>query len=1014
MFTVATREIILIVLAVLIVGCGPAATPASPTATLVPPPPTAAPTVEATREVAEVTFVDNDGFLITIGHKRILIDALYEGDPRRVLRPVVDGQSPFDGVDIMLVTHDHSDHFSPDLVLRYMQNNPDTILVSTRSVVDQVVAIEDTIADRVVPIQLESGESERIVVDGIALEALYLSHDEPGLLNLGFVITVGQFKFFHTGDLVPDEVPAAYLQEYGLREMGIDVQFVPHFFMRPDRYHPHVWEVVQPRYLIPMHYDYRRPPLDLEATFPNAIVFRDTLESWSLPATAETRLAVAEPASSVSFEKSEQTFASVPTYQIGLADLDGDGDLDAVFSNGQANISQVWLNDGGGFFSDSGQGLGKYGHGVNVGDLDGDGDPDLLINTHENFAPSRVYLNDGHAIFQELEGAFELNIGFNVHLFDLDGDGDLDAVGEAAGAARVFLNDGTGAFSAGEPTFPLTTVWGDLDADGDVDVLVKEEGVGYTVHQNDGTGRFDQHWTQADDAAMDLGDMALEDLDSDGDLDAVITNGHFQSTSHPAMIFINDGTGLFTDSGQRLSAVRNAGVGLGDLDGDGDPDLVLADHMEPCQVWLNDGRGRFADSGFRFGDDQFYRHVHLGDLDGDGDLDIFLAAFGVTSGSNEVWFNTTGASPPPVAPTAQSETDEASPPLVLLGTLIDGTGADPLPNAALVIQNGRIVAVGPRAELSIPPSAQIIDLPQATILPGFINTHVHNAYNSRNLQIWARAGVTTVRDLGQRLGWPYFSSRDRLGADPLNARLIIAGPLVTVPGGYPIAGNNFPSLTITSPEDARTKIGELIDDGIDVVKITLTSGSAPSLSPQEAAAIVATAHERGIPVSAHATTAADLRRALEAGVDDVAHLAVDRVSDELIRRMVEAGVSWVPTLEPLDLRGQDNLRRFVEAGGRVALGNDGGYLQGIEVGMPMREIQAMHDAGMTPMQIIVAATRDAAYVCRQAGLLGTLEVGKVADILVVNGDPLRNLDVLREVQLVIHNGVIIRNEAQEL
>jgi imidazolonepropionase-like amidohydrolase len=69
---------------------------------------------------------------------------------------------------------------------------------------------------------------------------------------------------------------------------------------------------------------------------------------------------------------------------------------------------------------------------------------------------------------------------------------------------------------------------------------------------------------------------------------------------------------------------------------------------------------------------------------------------------------------------------------------------------------------------------------------------------------------------------------------------------------------------------------------------------------------------------------------------------------------------------------------------------------------------------MTPMQIIVAATRDAAYVCRQAGLLGTLEVGKVADILVVNGDPLRNLDVLREVQLVIHNGVIIRNEAQEL
>jgi Tol biopolymer transport system component len=343
----------------------------------------------------------------------------------------------------------------------------------------------------------------------------------------------------------------------------------------------------------------------------------------------------------LSFEKSTQTFASVPTYQIGLADLDGDGDLDAVFSNGQANDSEVWLNDGGGFFTDSAQQLGKYGHGVNVGDLDGDGDPDLLINTHRDSAPSRVYLNDGHAIFHELEGAFEVNIGYNVHLFDLDGDGDLDAVGEAAHAADIYLNDGTGAFSASESTFPLTTTWGDLDADGDVDVLVKEHGVGYAVHLNDGLGRFSQHWNLADDAAMDMGDMALGDVDTDGDLDAVITNGHFQSTSHPARILINDGMGRFTDSGQQLSAVKNAGVNLGDLDGDGDLDLVLSDYMEPCQIWLNDGNGQFADSGFRFGDDQFYRHVHLGDLDGDGDWDIFLATFGMGQGPNEIWFNTT-------------------------------------------------------------------------------------------------------------------------------------------------------------------------------------------------------------------------------------------------------------------------------------------------------------------------------------------------------------------------------------
>jgi Tol biopolymer transport system component len=351
------------------------------------------------------------------------------------------------------------------------------------------------------------------------------------------------------------------------------------------------------------------------------------------------------PSSSVpvSFEKSSQAFASVPTYQIGLADLDADGDLDAVFSNGQANDSQVWLNDGHGTFADSGQQLGQYGHGVNVGDLDGDGDPDLLINTHQASSPSRVYLNDGRATFQQLEGAFELNIGFNVHLFDLDGDGDLDAAGETTDAAGVYLNDGTGVFSVSRLTFPLTTIWGDLDADGDVDLLVKEGGVGYAVHLNDGLGNFSQHWTHADDEAMAAGDMALGDVDADGDLDAVITNGDYRLGSHPATIFLNDSTGQFTDSGQQLSAVSNAGASLGDLDGDGDLDLVLSDYSEPCQIWLNDGTSRFSDSSFRFGNNQFYRHIHLGDLDADGDLDIFLAAFGLGQGPNEIWFNTTPA-----------------------------------------------------------------------------------------------------------------------------------------------------------------------------------------------------------------------------------------------------------------------------------------------------------------------------------------------------------------------------------
>ena len=361
--------------------------------------------------------------------------------------------------------------------------------------------------------------------------------------------------------------------------------------------------------------------------------YEDFWPSWgpvSAPRSSEMR-----------FKKSEQNFASVPTWKIGLADFDQDGDLDAIFANGHLNDSEVWLNNGRGFFTDTGQSLGKYGHGVAIGDVDGDGDPDIIISTHENYMPRRVYLNDGKALFQELAGAFNRNIGFSAELFDLDGDGDLDAVGEGPDSTSIFENDGTGMFTPGEMALASNTTWGDLDSDGDVDVLVKEEGVGYTTIRNDGGWRFSQLWELADANAMRLGNVALGDVDHDGDLDAVITNGHYQTTSHPALIFLNNGIGQFTDSGQRLSAVRNAGIGLGDLDNDGDLDLVLADYMEPCQIWLNDGNGVFTDSGFRFGDDQFYRHVHLGDLDGDGDLDIFLATFGVSEGPNEIWFNLT-------------------------------------------------------------------------------------------------------------------------------------------------------------------------------------------------------------------------------------------------------------------------------------------------------------------------------------------------------------------------------------
>jgi imidazolonepropionase-like amidohydrolase len=354
--------------------------------------------------------------------------------------------------------------------------------------------------------------------------------------------------------------------------------------------------------------------------------------------------------------------------------------------------------------------------------------------------------------------------------------------------------------------------------------------------------------------------------------------------------------------------------------------------------------------------------------------------------------------------------DRPGVPLAIRGRLIDGRGGEPMEDGVVVVREERIVAAGRSSEVTIPPNATVVEFPDATILPGLINAHVHNAYRARMLQRWAQEGVTTVRDLGAPVGTPYFALRNQLAQDPANARLVAAGPLVTVPGGYPIAGNNFPSLTVTSPDDARAKIDRLIDDGADVIKITIASGSAPILSPEEAAAIVETAHARGIPVSVHATNARDLERALEAGVDDVCHMATDRVSGRTIDRMVAEGVAWVPTLDALGNEGGGNLRRFVAAGGIVALGNDGGYLEGLEVGLPIHEMELMRNAGMTSMEVIVAATRDAARVCRLDAALGTLEVGKLADVLVVRGDPSADLEALTRVQLVVHAGEIIRDE----
>jgi imidazolonepropionase-like amidohydrolase len=359
------------------------------------------------------------------------------------------------------------------------------------------------------------------------------------------------------------------------------------------------------------------------------------------------------------------------------------------------------------------------------------------------------------------------------------------------------------------------------------------------------------------------------------------------------------------------------------------------------------------------------------------------------------------------------------------GILIDGTGADAVPDGAVVIRDGRIVSAGPRTQLAIPANAKNIDVQGGTILPGFINAHVHAAYSARILKAWAKGGVTTVRDLGA-FG-PYtrakFVTRDTLNANPKCARLFAVGSFINAEGGYPIAYWGGHAVTVTSPGEARQAVNKLIDDGADVIKTAMESGYAfgqsgwPLLSPWEATALVDTAHERGKPVTAHVTSARDLERALDAGVDEIAHMVVDKLSEQLISRMVETGTRWVPTLElwqgvsriyPISHGSMaiKNLALFVEAGGEVVLGTDyaGARQVDFDLGMPIHEIEWMQEAGMTPLQIIVAATRNGARSCNIERELGTLEKGKLADVLVVDGDPLVDVHTLTKARLILREG----------
>ena len=360
------------------------------------------------------------------------------------------------------------------------------------------------------------------------------------------------------------------------------------------------------------------------------------------------------------------------------------------------------------------------------------------------------------------------------------------------------------------------------------------------------------------------------------------------------------------------------------------------------------------------------------------------------------------------------------------GRLFDGSGAPPLPDAVVIVRAGRIAAAGPAAALPPPRCARQLDAAGGTILPGIVDSHVHLApllaRGGDPLTAWLRAGVTTLVDNGSALGAAGLRQRVAQAART-PPRVLCAGRIVTAPGGYPLfdrpaAGSE--SLPVADPADARRRVAEMLDrERPDLVKAAIERGFLADLAdpgwpvpaPATLAAVAAEAHARGLTARAHVTQAEELRAALDAGFDAAAHTPVEELPDELLERAARQGLILVSTAalwrdDPaLAAAVGRNLARYVQKGGRAALGTDAPF--GPSGGLPFAEMQALAAAGLAPRDVLLAATRHGAEAAGRGRELGRIAAGYRADLLVVDGDPLADLQALRRVRIVVLDGAVI-------
>jgi imidazolonepropionase-like amidohydrolase len=333
--------------------------------------------------------------------------------------------------------------------------------------------------------------------------------------------------------------------------------------------------------------------------------------------------------------------------------------------------------------------------------------------------------------------------------------------------------------------------------------------------------------------------------------------------------------------------------------------------------------------------------------------------------------------------------------------------------ATVVLEGDRILAAGSAAKLSAPPGAEEVDADGLTLMPGFIDAHVHIGFAAPGEVL--SHGVTTVRDLGwpPKKIWPLVEESKASGFD--GPEVLAAGQMLTVSRGYPTRAGWAPrrtGLPVRSPPEAREAVAAQAGAGACVIKVALNPLVGPVLDLETLTAVVRAAHDRSLRVTGHTYGLEELHKALDAGMDELAHMLMspESIPAATIKRMVRRSMTIVPTLSCFFGSDQEiaveNLRSFVRAGGRVIYGTDLGN-EGPRPGIDPGEVDAMSRAGMSPLEIIASATVGSARYL-EFDDRGVLEAGRRADLIAVRGEPLTDALSLADVAMVWRGGRRVR------